>query len=129
MTEGLLQGLPEPPRKVALLHASRIGDFICATPAFRAIRKALPDAEITIVTLPMLCDLAWRLAHFDAVAASPVYPSVAEQLFDARRAVRFFAEMQAKSFDLAIQVQGSGVYSNPFTLMLGALDGRLRALW
>jgi hypothetical protein len=28
--------------------------------------------------------------------------------------------MQAEQFDLAIQMQGSGVYSNPFTLMLGA---------
>ena len=28
--------------------------------------------------------------------------------------------MQVERFDLAVQMQGSGVYSNPFTLMLGA---------
>jgi ADP-heptose:LPS heptosyltransferase len=28
--------------------------------------------------------------------------------------------MQAEQFDLAVQMQGSGVYSNPFTLLLGA---------
>ena len=40
----LLSRLPELPRKVAILRASRIGDFICATPAFRALRMALPQA-------------------------------------------------------------------------------------
>ena len=28
--------------------------------------------------------------------------------------------MQAEAFDLAVQLNGSGVYSNPFALMLGA---------
>ena len=32
---GLLARLPASPRKIALLRASRIGDFICATPALR----------------------------------------------------------------------------------------------
>src|ERR671926_604829 len=45
---------------------------------------------------------------------------IAEQFFDARRATAFFRAMQAEQFDLAVQMQGSGVYSNPFMLMLGA---------
>ena len=54
---GLLSRLTESPRKIVLLRASRIGDFLCATPSYRALRKALPDAEITMITLPMLQDL------------------------------------------------------------------------
>lgn len=117
---GLLLRLPRPPRKVALLRASRIGDFLCATPAFRALRAALPEAEITLITLPMLRGLALRSPYFDRVVDFPGFPGVAEQLFDARRAIRFCAGMQAEHLDLAVQMQGSGVYSNPFALLMGA---------
>ncbi len=117
---GLLQRLPNPPGKVILLRASRIGDFLCAVPAFRALRSALPQAEITLLTLPMLKDLADRLPYFDRVILFPGYPGIAEQFFDPGRTARFFQEMQAERFDLAVQMQGSGVYSNPFMLMLGA---------
>jgi ADP-heptose:LPS heptosyltransferase len=119
-TPGLLYRLPKLPQKVALVRASRIGDFLCATPAFRAIRRALPQAEITMITLPMLRDLVIRSPHLDRYAAFPGFPWLAEQLFDARRTLHFFQEMQAEQFDLALQMQGSGVYSNPFTLLLGA---------
>lgn len=117
---GLLTRLPEPPRRVALLRASRIGDFLCTVPALRALRVALPEAEITMITLPMLRELAVRSPYLDAFAAFPGFPGMAEQLFDARRTVAFLREMQERHFDLAIQFQGSGVNSNPFMLLLGA---------
>lgn len=122
-TRGLLTRLMrqgEPPRKVALLRASRIGDFLCATPAIRALRAALPDAEMTMITLPLLRDLVERSPYLDRFVAFPGFPGIAEQFFDARCATAFFAAMQAERFDLAIQLQGSGVYANPFTLLLGA---------
>ncbi len=119
-TPGLLQRLPEPPRKVVVLRASRIGDFINATPAFRALRKALPNARIDVITLPMLKDLVERCHSIDYYVPFPGYPGLADQLFDPREALAFFEEMQAEQYDLAIQMQGSGVYANPFTLMLGA---------
>ena len=117
---GLLSRLPQSPRKVVLLRASRIGDFICASPAFRALRKALPDAEITMITLPMLRDLVLRSPHLDRFVAFPGFPGIAEQFFDAQHAIAFFQQMQAEQFDLAIQMQGSGANSNPFMLLLGA---------
>lgn len=119
-TPGLLTRLPRPIGKVALLRPSRIGDFICATPALRALRAALPQAEITMITLPLLRDLVLRSPHLDRFVAFPGYPGIAEQFFDARRTVAFFQEMQAEAFDLAVQIYQSGVNSNPFTLLLGA---------
>jgi ADP-heptose:LPS heptosyltransferase len=120
MIPGLLQRLPEPPRRVAVLRASRIGDFINAYPAFQALRQSLPAAHLTLITLPMLVELARRNPAFDAIEEFPGFPGVAEQLFDARRATRFFRRMQSRRFDLAIQLQGSGVHSNPFVLLIGA---------
>lgn len=117
---GLLQRLPSAPRKVAVLRASRIGDFICATPAFRALRGALPGAEISLIGLPFVADLVARSPYLDRFTEFPGFPGMAEQFFDARRAVSFFTQMQNEGFDLAIQMNGSGVYSNPIALMLGA---------
>lgn len=117
---GLLNRLAEPPRKVAVLRASRLGDWLCATPALRALRAALPAAEITLITLPMLRELALRLPHGDRVVDFPGFPGIAEQLFDAQSATRFFTRMQAERFDLAVQMQGSGVYANPCALLMGA---------
>src|SRR5437763_15261499 len=119
-TPGLLSRFTETPRKVVVLRASRIGDFLCPTPAFRALRTALPGAEITMITLPLLPDLVTRSPHLDRFIAFPGFPGIAEQFFDARRTVEFFQEMQAEQFDLAVQMQGSGGYSNPFMLLLGA---------
>lgn len=115
----LLRRIP-PPRKIVLVRASRIGDFICATPAFRAIRSAAPNAEITLIGLPFVEEMARRSPHLDRFIRFPGFPGMAEQFFDAAAAGRFFAAMQAEAFDLAIQMHGSGANSNPFTLLLGA---------
>lgn len=107
-------------RKIAVVRASRLGDFICATPALRALRTALPSAEIVMITLPLLRDLVTRLSYVDRFVAFPGFPGIAQQFFNPYDALAFFQYMQAERFDLAIQLQGSGVYANPFTLMLGA---------
>lgn len=117
---GLLRRLPESPRKVALVRASRIGDFVCATPSFRALRAALPDAEVTLIGLPFVRDLVMRSPYLDRFVEFPGYPGIAEQFFHPARALEFFEAMQGEEFDLAIQMNGSGVHANPFTLMLGA---------
>lgn len=116
----LLDRLPEPPKKVVVLRASRIGDFICATPAFRALRAALPDADVTLIGLPFNRELAVRSSLFNEFVEFCGFPGIAEQFFDARKATSFFERMQAQKFDLAIQMHGTGVYSNPFALLLGA---------
>ncbi|MGE5602262.1 MAG: glycosyltransferase family 9 protein [Nitrososphaerales archaeon] len=117
---GFLTRLPQAPRKVVVLRTNRIGDFLLATPALRALRAALPGAHFTFIGLFFLRDLVARSPHLDRFVEFPGFPGMAEQFFDARVALQFFAAMQEERFDLAIQLNGSGVYSNPFALMLGA---------
>jgi ADP-heptose:LPS heptosyltransferase len=117
---GLLHGLDERPQKVAVLRPGRIGDFVAATPALRALRRALCDSDITFIGLPLVAALAERCPSIDRFAPFPGFPGVAEQLFDPARALAFLARMQAERFDLAVQLYGSGVYSNPVALLLGA---------
>jgi ADP-heptose:LPS heptosyltransferase len=117
---GLLQRLPQPPQKIVVLRASRIGDFINTIPAFHAIKAHLPGSQLTVITLPMLFDLAARCQAIDRVEAFPGYPGLADQLFAPRQTLDFFSRMQAEEFDFALQMQGSGVNSNPFVLMLAA---------
>jgi ADP-heptose:LPS heptosyltransferase len=116
---GLLSRIPQP-SKVLLIRASRIGDFVCATPAFRALRNSLPHAEITLVGLPFIEELVERSPHLDRFVRFPGFPGMAEQFFEPRAAAEFFATMQAERFDLAVQMHGSGANSNPFTLLCGA---------
>lgn len=119
-TTNLIEKLANKPCKIVIVRASRIGDFLCAVPAFRALRCALPQAEFSIITLPLLRDLVERSPYFDKYIEFPGYPGIAEQFFEARRATEFFRQRQLENYDLALQMQGSGVYSNPFTLLLGA---------
>jgi ADP-heptose:LPS heptosyltransferase len=107
-------------RRVAVVRPGRIGDLLCATPALRALRAALPGAEITLVGLPLAADLAARIPDVDRFEPFPGWPGIAEQLFEARRALAFLARMQERRYDLAIQLYGSGVNANPLTLLLGA---------
>ena len=108
------------PRKIAVMRASRVGDFICAMPALRALRFAAPQAEIVMITLPVLAELATRSPYCDRFAPFPGFPGIAQQFFQAKTTLAFLQQMQNERFDLAIQLQGSGVYANPFTLLLGA---------
>ncbi|GAC1467282.1 MAG: glycosyltransferase family 9 protein [Ktedonobacteraceae bacterium] len=117
---GLLARLPQPARKVVVLGASRIGDFLCATPALRALRIALPDAQISMIAQQGVRDLACHSPYIDRVLSCPGLPDSIEPPFDARATLSFLHEMQEEQFDLAIQMQGCSVYANAFTLLLGA---------
>jgi ADP-heptose:LPS heptosyltransferase len=108
-----------PWRKVAVLRPGRIGDYLCATPAVRALRAALPDARLDYVALPLVRDLVERNPCVDRFVAFPGFPYIAEQFFRPRQALRWLAAMQDEQYDLVVQLYGSGVYANPVALLMG----------
>ncbi|WP_462185883.1 MULTISPECIES: glycosyltransferase family 9 protein [unclassified Frankia] len=64
-------------RRIAVLRASGLGDFVLALPALEALRAAYPDAHLVYLGLPWHVELlAGRPGPWDEVAAIPPWPGV-----------------------------------------------------
>lgn len=111
-------------KKIAVLRANALGDFIFVLPALQLLRATFPDAEIFYLGRRMHETLLKeRPGPIDHVIVIPPCPGVGEPedlLPDENQLEAFFACMQAEKFDIAIQLHGGGRYSNPFILKLGA---------
>ncbi|WKB51772.1 glycosyltransferase family 9 protein [Eleftheria terrae] len=115
----------EPPEKIAVFRALKLGDLVCATPALRALRQRFPQAHITLIGLPWARQLATRLAAegirwIDDFVAFPGHPALPEQPGDAATFEAWARQMRARRFDLAVQMHGSGTVSNTIVQALGA---------
>ena len=110
-----------PPRRVAILRALQLGDLLVAVPALRALRAALPAAEVVLVGLPWARAFADRFAgYLDGFREFPGAPGLPERPPQLDRIPAFYAGMQAERFDLAIQLHGSGPIVNDLTARFGA---------
>lgn len=114
-------------RKIAVLKATALGDYLAATPALYALRATYPNAEIVYLGRPLHAALVeGRPSPIDRVVIVPVShgvrvePSTPDRPEDPEELNAFFAAMQTEQFDLAIQMHGGGKNSNPFVKRLGA---------
>jgi ADP-heptose:LPS heptosyltransferase len=113
-------------KKIAVLRANGIGDFVFSLPALDALRHTYPSAEIVLLGLPWHTDfLKDRPGPIDRVEVVPqtrgvgIQPNeIAEE--DPGEIERFFERMSQEGFDLAVQIHGGGRHSNPFIKHLGA---------
>jgi ADP-heptose:LPS heptosyltransferase len=107
--------------RIAILRALQLGDLLCSVPAVRALRQALPEAEITLLGLPWAASFVKRFDHlFNRFIHFPGYPGLPEQEFSEQHWDEFVRNMQEESFDLIIQMQGNGSIVNDFLPLLGA---------
>lgn len=106
--------------RIAILRALQLGDLLCAVPALRAIRHARPAARITLIGLPWARDFVERLPYLDDFMEFPGFPGLPERPPDLPGLEAFLAEAQERRFDLAIQMHGSGILTNPLLALLGA---------
>ncbi|NJK78635.1 MAG: glycosyltransferase family 9 protein [Chloroflexaceae bacterium] len=108
-------------QRVVLVRAlPGLGDMLCAVPTLRAVRAALPNATVSLVGMPGAQVLLERFPHYlDELLEFPGFPGLE---FDPRpeQFVSFLEAACTPRFDLAIQMHGSGIYSNIFTVLLGA---------
>ena len=108
-------------RSVVVFRALQLGDMLCAVPALRALRAALPATRIALVGLPWARQFAQRFGGYvDDFFAFPGHAALPEQSVAHERVAEFYAAMQAQRFDLAIQMHGSGDVSNGIVASFGA---------
>src|SRR5688572_16862307 len=90
------------PRRIVVLRALQLGDLLCAVPAFRALRAALPDSEIVLIGLPWARSFVERYPHYlDGFREFPGFPGLPERPPQLERIAGFLAEIRAERFDLA----------------------------
>lgn len=103
------------PARIAIFQALNLGDFLCTTPALRAVRRRYPEAEITMIGRPWAKELASRLPAIDRFLPFPGFPGIAES-----PAIGTPTFAPHPPYDLAIQMHGSGDTSNGYVASLGA---------
>jgi ADP-heptose:LPS heptosyltransferase len=115
------QLLGRAPERMLIFRALVLGDMLCMIPAARALRRAYPAAQITLVSLPWAAEFAARFnAYFDDFLEFPGFPGLPERPFDARQFPQFLTEIQRREYDVAFQLHGSGSFVNPLTAMFNA---------
>ena len=120
-------------RKIAVLRANVLGDYVFTLPALDALRAAYPAAEVVLLGKEWHQSfLRGRPGPVDRVVVVPRSHGVSDgpDLFlegrsapvaeDVDEQARFFEAMRLERFDLALQLHGGGRNSNPFLLRLGA---------
>jgi heptosyltransferase-3 len=83
--------LPDPaPRRILVINVCRIGDTLLATPAIRALAKAYPAAQITVLGHPKRVEV---LAHL---------PWIAQSAGISKLSARFKGRLGGARWDLAL---------------------------
>lgn len=109
------------PRSVAVFRALQLGDMLCAVPALRALREALPTSRIVLIGLPWARQFAARFHEYiDDFIAFPGYPGMPEAKPELPAYQSFLRTVHEEQFDLALQLHGSGAISNLVVQQFGA---------
>lgn len=108
-------------RRIAIFRALYLGDMLCIIPAVRAIRRAYPDAEITLIGLSWQQFFVERFKqYFNDFMEFPGWPGLPEQPVDPEKVLQFLQETQQRKFDLVIQMHGDGTFVNTMCSLMGA---------
>lgn len=111
-------------RRLAVLRANAVGDFVVTLPALQALRTTYRSAQLTLIGDAWLADLLpGRPGPWDKLVVAPHYPGMRGLPSDGAPGADcagFLAEHRAESYDIVIQLHGGGRNSNEFVAALQA---------
>ncbi|WP_405087224.1 glycosyltransferase family 9 protein [Microbispora sp. NBC_01389] len=114
---GVIEGVD----RIAVLRANALGDLVLAIPALEALRRAYPEARLTLLGRPWHARfLKARPGPVDDVVALPPISGVSSAVNGHKAPESLFEKLRERRFDLAVQIHGGGRYSNPFVRAIGA---------
>lgn len=107
--------------RIAVFRALNLGDMLCSMPALRSLRKAFPNARISLIGLENIRPLIERFGPYvDELLIFPGLRSFPEQRAREEQLPEFYQRMRSRHFDLALQMHGDGTRSNAVLRRLGA---------
>lgn len=108
--------------RIVVLRANALGDFIETLPALQALRESFPQAELVLVGTPMHAALlADRPSPVDRVEVVPEIGGrhrIPEHESEWPLVEPLLDRLRADGVDLAVQLHGGGLWSNPFVRAL-----------
>jgi ADP-heptose:LPS heptosyltransferase len=100
---------------IVVFRALEVGQMICSLPALRALRKSYPSAHITLVSL------AENKSHFKKVVDEFIsFSGLPDDECNPVEVLGLISKVRKRRFDLAIQLQDDGKFSNPLVRVFKA---------
>jgi ADP-heptose:LPS heptosyltransferase/Flp pilus assembly protein TadD len=92
--------------RILVLKVDHIGDFVLSVRPLLELRKAWPEAFLTLVCAPWNANLAERLGIFDRILSYSFFPKMSGQWDGtSREQLAAFADLDLGSFDLAVDLR------------------------
>lgn len=90
--------------RVLAVRLDNIGDVVMLTPALRALRKSIPQAELTLLTSPQGAEAADLIPGIDSIwTMRALWQDASGRLeFSPERELSFIEELRRRAFDAAL---------------------------
>ncbi len=106
---------------VIVFRALQLGDMLCAVPALRALRAAVPEARIALAGLPWAAQFARRFSSYvNEFIAFPGHPLLPGKPVRQDALTAFYTQVCKQHYDLGLQLHGSSEVDNRIVASFGA---------
>ncbi len=103
------------PQSILLIKLHGLGELVCATPAFHAVRRRYPEARAELLTHESLAPL-----YEGAELVDRIIPWKADNFAEAREMAKVLRRERGEPYDLALNFDGCSAYSRWVALSVPA---------